>query len=453
MYYSILVGLVVFVLHVSSNECDDCKYLSSFVTGTEVNIPSYCDPTPCFFDGPLNLNGHTSNVQLEYFLEEMRLMYPDLTKVENIGYSLQGRPLLVLIISDNPESHELKEPEFKYVANMHGNEVVGRELLVDLAQWLLGNYGYNETATNLVDSTRIHLLFSMNPDGYAMTDCVDWLKGRANANNTDLNRNFPDLDRIAYKNLEHGICKSDHLDDLDPNFTFDKEKAQPETRAVMDWLDKYPFVLSANLHGGSFVANYPYDTYSNSKKKNSKTPDDEIFVDLARTYSYSHAIMTKGPQCAGDTESFEDGITNGAEWYPVAGGMQDYNYDSTNCFELTLELGCDKCPAGDTMWMYWYQNKDSLLNFMKKVHTGIKGVVMNAEGELIPDVLVVVRHSGEPDDPMICHSISSTKYGDFFRLLLPGVYDILFRYGELQASLDGVEVSETVNDLGNVILQ
>ena len=53
--------------------------------------------------------------------------------------------------------------------------------------------------------------------------------------------------------------------------------------------------------------------------------------------------------------------------FVVLGGMQDYNYDSTNCFELTLELGCDKCPPAKHMWMYWYQNKDSLLNFMKKV--------------------------------------------------------------------------------------
>ena len=87
---------------------------------------------------------------------------------------------------------------------MHGNEVVGREVLLKLIDDLCAMYkAGDKDVVNLILWTRIWILPTMNPDGWAIANAAGegrgWVEGRANANNVDLNRNFPDLDRKLFR--------------------------------------------------------------------------------------------------------------------------------------------------------------------------------------------------------------------------------------------------------------
>lgn len=343
---------------------------------------------------------HHDYDQMTSILNDLHAAYPSITRLFSLGKSVEGRELWVLQISDNPEIHEPGEPEFKYIGNMHGNEVVSREILLHFIEHLLQGYNNDDEITNLIDTTRISIMPSMNPDGYekAKSDSskpsvkCSGVVGRANAKGVDLNRNFPDQFSGEMS---------------------DESQLATETLLVKKWIDEVPFVLSANLHGGSLVANYPYDNRPDGKSDYSETPDDDVFRSLAQTYSSNHPKMhLPRAACVGD--HFKDGITNGAEWYSVSGGMQDYNYVNSNSFELTMEVSCCKFPDASTLQGFWNDNKQSLLEYLKRVHTGLTGFVRDQNGQGIEgaDINIGSRN----------HPVRSARDGDYWRLLLPGDY-------------------------------
>ncbi|KAK4298554.1 hypothetical protein Pmani_029112 [Petrolisthes manimaculis] len=381
---------------------------------------------------------HHNNDEVEGVLRDVSERCKDVTRLYALSEpSVRNVPLWVLELSDNPGQHELLEPDFKYVANMHGNEVLGRELLLGLADYLCeGWLAGNQDIHTLLQSTRIHLLPSLNPDGWQLstdTGGRDYLAGRANNNSVDLNRDFPDLDRVLYSNeARHTHYNNNHLmyqlKRLD-------HQPQPETLAVMKWIMNTPFVLSANFHGGDLVANYPFDASRSGKPREyAHSPDDDTFRHLAEVYADNHPRMSdaKRPPCTLGDHSFgpDGGVTNGAAWYSVRGGMQDFNYLSSNALEVTLEVGCDKYPPASTLKGEWADNKDALMEYMWQVHTGVKGVVRDSiTGQSIPNTLLHTKNITRINDTHvrddhINHDVTSVHDGDYFRLLTPGEYEV-----------------------------
>lgn len=115
-------------------------------------------------------------------------------------------------------------------------------------------------------------------------------------------------------------------------------------------------------------------------------------------------------------EHFPDGITNGAQWYSVTGGMQDWNYIRAGVLEITVEMGCDKFPPAAELPKYWEDNREPLLLFIEQVHYGVHGLIKSTIGHPVSGAVITLDNAK--------HATYSAAYGDYWKLALPGRHNI-----------------------------
>ncbi|XP_056285484.1 inactive carboxypeptidase-like protein X2 isoform X1 [Pseudoliparis swirei] len=372
---------------------------------------------------------HHSYKDMRQLMKVVNDMCPNITRIYNIGKSHSGLKLYAIEISDNPGEHEVGEPEFRYSAGSHGNEVLGRELLLLLMQFMCLEYlSGNQRIRHLVEETRIHLLPSINPDGYEKafkmgSELSGWSLGRWNGDGIDIHHNFPDLNSILWEGeAKKWIPRKmfNHHVPIPQWYLSRNASVAVETRALIAWMEKMPFVLGGNIQGGELVVTFPYDKTRSQgvTREQTPTPDDHVFRWLAFSYASTHRLMTTVNQRVCHTEEFakEDGTINGASWHTAAGSMNDFSFLHTNCFELSMFVGCDKFPHESELPEEWENNRESLLVFMEQVHRGIKGVVRDLQGRGIANAIVSVEG--------ISHDIRTASDGDYWRLLNPGEYRV-----------------------------
>lgn len=327
-------------------------------------------------------------VEMMYAFEEN---HPEICKVSSIGTSVDGRELLVAKITDGLNQKE-GEPRLLYTSSMHGDEITGFVLSLRLIDYLLSNYNSMDHVTDLVNNVEIWINPLANPDG-AYTNNNNTVNGarRYNANWVDLNRNYPDPE-----------------DGLHP----DGNSYQDETLAFMAFADSCEFDISSNFHGGAEVANYPWDTWSQyPADHNWWTHVMHEYADTAQAHSNS-----------GYFNSFDDGVTNGYDWYEVDGGRQDYMNYEKGCREFTLELSDAKTPPGSQLPYYWDANYRSFLGYIKQSLYGLHGVVTDSiTGEPLLAKVFIDGHDVDSS-----HVYSHLPVGDYHRYLSSDVYEVMF---------------------------
>jgi len=325
---------------------------------------------------------------------------------ESIGQSAKGTPIQKYTFKikpkQNDEAGRYKKVKVLLMGNIHGNEISGRQLLKKMVlsiKDLMCNSKKQskkvikqlEIFQHLLTEIDLTIIPSVNPDGFdqrlGYTDCCDndeledhcistsrsawegkremrardkecrdfqnskltqklWTAGRYAENtktheqNVDMNRDFPDATQIYFDDESALFDQSKIHKTLTKAGNNQHEYFQAEESRILQRLfEKESFDYTISYHDGAQVVSYGLDKALGRFGVEPK--DIDLFKNLSENYA-SH--ITEGCQVeyGNQFKTGRKGVTNGAEWYSIAGTSTDYQYIKYGTIPLTIEMSCNK---------------------------------------------------------------------------------------------------------------
>ena len=313
--------------------------------------------------------------------------HPDMCEIIELGTLPSNRKILIAHINNGSG---VGKPKFLYTSTIHGDETTGWMLMLRWIDYLLENPSLPECA-NILNNVDLYVGPNTNPDGtyHGGNNTVNGAQ-RYNANGVDMNRNYADPHEGPHP---------------------DGNPYQQETEWMMQFAQDNNFVMAANYHGGAEVMNYPWDNTHTLHA-------DDAWWQLV---SLEYVALCRQVSSSYMTDTYSNGITNGAAWYMIGGGRQDYMNGYAECREETIECSSTKCPNASQMPNFWNINKNSIFAYVNQVLYGIHGTVVDAESKA-PIGGAKITLVGHDDQ----YSVVSTQLpgGDFHRPIKAGTYNV-----------------------------
>ncbi len=347
-------------------------------------------------DEVLSGQGYPTYQQYLDLMRQFRDDYPELCKIDTIGYSVGGKLILAARI-EKGNYIEGDRPLVFYSSTMHGDEVVGYSLMLMLINDILKNSVESTQIASILDDLVVIINPLANPDGtYFLSDTSLYgairgtLKPPANGIN-DLNRNFHDV-RLGMSYTYSGL--------------------QKENLEMVKYMEKYSPSLSANFHTGAEVLNYPWDSWYPNERIHA---DNDWFIEICRDYvDFARSIDPSYLRL------YPEGYVFGSVWYRISGGRQDFVTYNLRGRELTIELSEIKLPDVSQIPGFWVKNHSALINLIEKAGDGIFGTI--SDSSEMESVAAKVEIPGY--DTHESHVYSHAATGKFFRYLPEGNYNL-----------------------------
>jgi carboxypeptidase T len=219
-------------------------------------VPGYFLSTPLADSPQGDINGAYHNYnETNMLLGELASAYPGLAQVTTIGYSIEGRELKVIKISDNVSIDEA-EPNVFIAGCHHAREWISVEMPLLFAQYLLEHYQDNPGVRRAVNGAQVYIMPIQNPDGleFSIHTYRMWRKNRRYNGNlgwgVDTNRNYGYM--WGFDNV--GSSPDPYSDVYRGSAPF----SEPETQAVRQFLLAHPPAGTISYHNYSQIIIYPW---------------------------------------------------------------------------------------------------------------------------------------------------------------------------------------------------
>lgn len=358
----------------------------------------------------MDFNHYFMNAELSLLYNEWMSTYPNLIQVSSIGTSHEGRPIQLLILTNQATGTDVEKPAIWIDANIHATEITGTTSAIYIAFHLLNGYGTDEQITHQLDQSVYYIVPRVNPDGaeWAMSPNPRFVRSGV--------RPYPweEKDEGLFSQDINGDGKILQMRFQDPNGDWKissldprmMEKRAPDERGgtyyrllsegMLEDYDGYLIKLARPIEGLDFNRNFPFEwrtegeqygagPYPTSEPETRALTQfviDHPNINIAITFhTFSRAILRPYSTKSDDDMNAEDlwvfkkigeigtkitgyrcvSTFHDFKYHPkevTTGAFDDWMYDHHGVFTYTIELWDLPTEAGikDRKFIDWWRD-------------------------------------------------------------------------------------------------
>jgi carboxypeptidase T len=288
-------------------------------------VPALVPVAPGEF--PIGYQGYHTYRKLTAELRSLAAAHPHQVTVSSYGQSAQGRPLLLVKISDDVRA-DRHEPEVLFSCAQHAREHLTVEMCLHIVRRLAQGYGTDPAMTRLVKSREIWVAPMVNPDGaeYDISTGLfaSWRKNRQPTPGTtdigtDPNRNWGD---------EWACCGGSSGNPDSETYHGTAPFSAPETAQLRDWVNSrvvggvQQITAHIDFHSFSELVLWPYGFTANATGRGLNSSDAATFRKLGEAMAATNGYTPE----------------QSSHLYVNDGSIGDWMWSQHHIWSFTLEM-------------------------------------------------------------------------------------------------------------------